>query len=166
VALGLGLVAQEQGPGTVVDGAAEAFGDGVVAVLAALPDEALGQVDDRMSDVIRDVVAKASEEAGFETGGAEDGVLGQSDALDGEQFLSVDGLVDGDEVGAESGNGLAILDADDGEIGGSEAMATGILGGAGLTGGGARAGGAGGVGAIGGVPLWGDEFPGLGKRHE
>jgi hypothetical protein len=38
------------------------------------------------------------EEAGFEAGGAEDGLLGDSDALATEEFLGVDGLVEGDQV--------------------------------------------------------------------
>ena len=41
---------------------------------------------------------------------------------EGEQFLGIDGLVDGDEVGAEVGDFLNVFEADDGEAGGGEAM--------------------------------------------
>jgi len=85
--------------------------------------------------------AKA-EESGFEAGGAEDGLLGEGDALDGEEFLGVDGVVDGDEVLPEVGDFIEVFQADDGEAGSGEAVFAGVLGRAGLAFRGAGAGGA------------------------
>jgi hypothetical protein len=48
---------------------------------------------------------------------AEEGLLGEGDALDGEELLGVDGLVDGDGIFAESGDLVEIFEADDGEGG-------------------------------------------------
>jgi hypothetical protein len=47
--------------------------------------------------------------------------------LEGEQFLGIDRLVDGDEVGAEAGDLLDIFEPDHGEAGGGEAMLAGVL---------------------------------------
>ena len=107
-------------------------------------------------------VEAGGEEAGLEAGGAEHGLLGEGHALDGEEFLGVDGLVDGDEVGFEMGDFLEVFEADDGEGGGGEAVFAGVLGGAGLAFGGAGAGGLGGVGAIGGELFFGDGWFGRG----
>jgi hypothetical protein len=49
-------------------------------------------------------------------------MLGESDALDGVKFLGVDRLIDGDEVGAEGGDFVGVLDADGGESRGFKAM--------------------------------------------
>jgi hypothetical protein len=76
--------------------------------------------------------------------------LGEGDALQGEELLGVDGLVDGDEVVAEAGDFLEVFEADDGEGGTSEDVLAGVLGRVGLALRGARSGGFGGVGAIGG----------------
>jgi len=84
----------------------------------------------------------------LEVGDAEDGLLGQGDALDGEQLLGVDGPVDGDQVGAEAGDFLEVFEADDGEVGGSEAVLAGVLRGTGLAFGGAGSGGMGRIGAV------------------
>jgi hypothetical protein len=100
------------------------------------------------------------EETGFEAGGAEDGLLGESDALQGEEFLGVDGLVEGDQVFQEVGDLIEVFEADDGEGGGGEAVFAGVLGGAGLAFLSAGASGVGGVGAIGGELLGGN-----GVRH-
>jgi hypothetical protein len=100
-------------------------------------------------------VEAGGEVAGFEAGAAEDGVLCQGDAFEGEEFLGVDGLVDGDEVVAEAGDFLEVFEANDGEGGGGEDVFAGILGRAGLALGSAGSSGAGGVGAIGGEALGG-----------
>jgi hypothetical protein len=94
---------------------------------------------------------------------AEEGLLGEGDALDGEEFLGVDGLVDGDGVFAEAGDLVEFLEADDGEGGGGESVLAGVLGGAGFAFGGAGSSGLGGVGAVGGESLIGDWL--LGGRH-
>ena len=114
---------------------------------------------------MRSLIEAGGEEAGFEGGGAQQGLLGEGDALDGEQLLMVDGLVDGDEVGLEVGDGVEVFEADDGEVGGGEAVFAGVLSGAGLALRGTGTGGAGGVGAIGGELLLGYGFMALGHRE-
>jgi hypothetical protein len=97
--------------------------------------------------VVDDIVADAHEgfaiagEGLVEEGGAdafveafdaEEDLLGEGDALDGEEFLGVDGLVDGDGVFAEAGDLVDVFEADDGEGGGGESVFAGVEGGAGL----------------------------------
>ena len=113
---------------------------------------------DGAAGAIKRFVEAIGEHAVFEARGAEEGLLGEGDAFDGEELLGVDGLVAGDEVFAEAGDFVEVFEADDGEDGGGEAVFAGVLGGAGFAFGGAGAGGAGGVGAIGGEALWGDGF--------
>ena len=110
---------------------------------------------------VEGLVEAGGEEAGFEAGGAEEGLLGEGDAFDGEEFLGVDGPVGGDEVVPEVGDLIEVFEADDGEVGGGEAVFAGVLGGTGLALGGAGAGGVGGIGAIGGELLWGDGVLGV-----
>ena len=141
----------------------------VVAVLGAgdfdiaITGEFWAHEEDGVAGGVEGLVEAGGEEAGFEARGAEDGLLGEGDALDGEEFLGVDGLVDGDEVGSEMGDLMEVFEADDGEGGGGEAVFAGILGGAGLALRGAGPGGLGGVGAIGGELFLGDGF--LGTWH-
>ncbi|HTX35266.1 MAG TPA: hypothetical protein VME43_09595 [Bryobacteraceae bacterium] len=78
------------------------------------------------------LVDTGGEEAGFEAGGAQDGVAGEGNALQGGEFLEVDWVVDGDEVGFDVGDFVEVLGADDDEIGGGEAMFPGVLGRAGF----------------------------------
>jgi len=130
---GLGLVAEEQRPDVALAGdAAEAFGEGVVAVLGAgdlqVADQIFGHGDDGVAGAVQGFVQAGGEEAGFQPGAAEEGVLGEGDALEGEQFLGVDGLIDGDEVVLEAGDGCQIFEADYGVIGRGESMAAGVLG--------------------------------------
>jgi hypothetical protein len=154
---GLNLVAEEQGPGVgllVAGHAVEAFGEGVVAVLGsrdfdiAIADELLGHGDEELAGGVEGLVEAGGKEAGLEARDAEHGLLGQGDALDGEQLLRVDGLVDGHEIGAEVGDFLEFFETDDGEGGACEAVLTGVLGGAGLA---FRSAGAGGVRRIGSI---------------
>ena len=77
--------------------------------------------------MVEGLVEAGGEEAGLEARGTEDGLLGEGEALDGEEFLGVDGLVDGDEVGSEMGDLLEVFEADDGEGRGSEAVFAAIL---------------------------------------
>ncbi len=81
--------------------------------------------------------------------------MGEGDPLDGEQFLGVDGFVDGKQVVRQMGDIVEIFEADDGERGWGEAVFA-VLGGAGLALRGARAGRTGGVGAVGGELFLGD----------
>jgi hypothetical protein len=110
--------------------------------------------------VVEGFIEAAGEEAGFEAGTAEEGLLGEGDALDGEELLGIDGLVDGDQVGFEFGDGVELFEPDDGKVSGGETVLAGVLSGAGLALGGARASGAGGIDAIGGEAPGGDGFGG------
>jgi len=101
-------------------------------------------------------VEAVGEEAGLAARGAEDRLLSEGHALEGEQFLGVDRLVDGGEAGFQVGDLLEVFKPDDGEGGGGEAVSAGIAGGAGLAFGGARARALGGVGAIGGELFFSD----------
>jgi hypothetical protein len=119
--------------------------------------------DHGVSGGVEGLVEAGGEEAGFEAHGAEESLLREGNALDGEEFLGVDGLVDSQEVVLEMGDLMEIFEADDGEGGGREAVFAGILGGAGLAQWGAGPGGFGGVGAIGGELFLGDGL--LWARH-
>jgi hypothetical protein len=173
LAFGLGLVAEEEGPTiALADGAQEAIGEEVVAVLGAgdfdiaIAGEFLVHGDEGVIASVEGFVEAVGEEAGLQAGGAEDGLLGEGHAFQGDEFLGVDGLVDGDEIALEIGDFLEVFEADDGEGGCCEAVLDGVLSGAGLTLGSARAGGEGGVGAIGGKLLGGDgRFGFLGTFH-
>jgi hypothetical protein len=149
LAFRLGLIAQEEGKGVALTNqAAEAFGEGEVAVLGAgdfqVAYQLLAHGDDGVSGGVQGFVQASGEEAGFQAGGAEQRLLGEGDAFDGEQLLRVDGLVDGDQVGFEVGYSLQVFEADDGELGGGEDVAAGGAGGARGRAGAGRAGGIGG----------------------
>jgi hypothetical protein len=164
----LGLVAQEESPGVALaDQAAEAFGEGEVAVLGAgdlqVADQVLGHGNDRVPSGVEGFVQASGEEAGFQAGRSEQGLLSEGDAFDGEKFLGVDGAVDGDQIGFEAGDGFDVFQADDGEVGGGEAMAAGVLRRAGFALGGAGAGGAGGIIAVRGKLPGGDRAFGAGR---
>jgi hypothetical protein len=169
MAFGLRLIAQEKRPGVGLPGhAVETFAQSEVAVLGAgdfdiaFAGEVLSHGDDGLAAAVEGLVEAGGEEAGLEAGAAEQSLLREGDAptqanaLQGEQFLGVDGLVEGDEVGGKMGDFVEIFEADAGKGGGGEAVQTGILSGAGLAFRGARSGGFGGVGAIGGALLLGD----------
>jgi hypothetical protein len=173
LALGEDLVTHEQRPGVgyLAGGhAVEAFGEGVGAVLGlrdgeiAIADELLGHGDEETAGGVEGFVEASGEETALEVGDAEDGLLGQGDALDGEELLGVDGPVDGDQVGAEVGDFLEVFEADDGEVRGGETVLAGVLGGADLALGGAGTGGKGRVGAIGGELFFGNWFLEVGQN--
>src|SRR5437667_11296191 len=89
---GLGLIAQEQGPTQGgVRHAVETLAEGVIAVLGAggldLGGEFLGHWEACLPAGIESLIEAGGEEAGFETRGAEEGLLGEGDALDGEELL-------------------------------------------------------------------------------
>ena len=170
VAFRLGLIAQKQGPTVGLAGhLLEAFAQQVVAVLLArdfdiaIAGEFRVHEFDRAAEAVAGRVEGGGEEAGFEARGAEEGLLGESEALESEELLGVDGLVEGHEVVLEMGGLLEVFEADDGEGGSGEAVLARILRGAGLARGGAWAGRFDGIGAIGGELLWGDG--GFGVRH-
>ena len=95
------------------------------------------------------VVHDAGEEASFQAGGSQHGLLGQCHSFEGEELLGVDGVVDVDEVGFEIGDFGEVFQADDSEGGGGEAVPGGVLGGAGFSFGSCRSGGFGGVCPVG-----------------
>ena len=135
--LGLGLVAKEEGPGVGIAGAlGEAFGEAEIAIVGAGDFEIAGEhlVGEDLGHAFGTdgFVEAGGEEAVFEGGGAEEGELRQGDAFQGEEFLGVDGLVAGDEVGAEVDEDVGWFEADDGVVFGGEGMFAGILGGAGF----------------------------------
>jgi hypothetical protein len=63
------------------------------------------------------IAESTGEEAGFEAVGAEEGLLRDGQAFKGEGLLGVGGLVEGEEVVAEVGNFVEVLEADYGEGG-------------------------------------------------
>jgi hypothetical protein len=154
VTFGLGLIAQEQGPTVGLPGhLLEALCQREVAVLGA------GDFDIAIARELRahgddgivageSVVEAGGEESRFEARCAKECLLGKRDAFKGEEFLGVDGLEDGREVGEEMGDLIQIFEADDGKGGGGEAVQTSIAGRAGLSFRCARTGGMLGVGAI------------------
>jgi hypothetical protein len=109
------------------------------------------------------LIEASGEETGLKCGGTKKCLLGEGDVFDDEKLLGSDGPVEGDEVGLEVGHRVEVFRADDGEVGGSEAVLAGVLGGASLALGRARAGGAGGVGTIGSETARGNES--LRMRH-
>jgi hypothetical protein len=115
----------------------------------AMADEFRSQRAEGGPVIVEGHVEAVDEDAALQAGGTEPGLLGESDQLEGVQFLGVDGLVDGEEVVLETGDLIEFFEPDDGEGGGGEAVSAGVLGGAGLAFGSARAGTLGRVGAVG-----------------
>jgi hypothetical protein len=157
VALGLGLVTEEKGPGVGLLGeAVEALGDGEIVFLAegdftvAQAGHLLVHGVDGLAIGSESLVEASGEEAGFEAGGADEGHLAESDPFDGPEFLGVGGVVEVEEVLAEFNDFVEVFQMGDGEVGAAEAVLAGILGGLGLAGGGAGAGGFLSVDAVGG----------------
>jgi hypothetical protein len=125
----------------------------------AMADEFRSQRAEGGPVIVEGHVEAVDEDAALQAGGTEPGLLGESDQLEGVQFLGVDGLVDGEEVVLETGDLIEFFEPDDGEGGGGEAVSAGVLRGAGLALGSARAGALEGVGAIGCELL-------VGNRHK
>jgi len=80
----------------------EAFSQGEVAILGArdfdvaTADHFVAHEEEVSPFAIQGDVETGGKQAGFEAGGAEDGLLGDGHALEGEQLLGVDGAVEGD----------------------------------------------------------------------
>ena len=117
--------------------------------LIVLVDEQGTQSDVGAAAAAEGLIETVGAHAGFEAAGAEDRLLGESDALDGEELLGVEGLVEGDGVVAEAFDFVDLLEAGDREGGGGESVFAGVLGGAGLAFRETGSGGLGGVGAVG-----------------
>ncbi|MEI9814666.1 MAG: hypothetical protein WDO18_19390 [Acidobacteriota bacterium] len=159
MALGLILIAEEEGPGGGVFAihVMEAVGEAVVAILHAdlfaRNLERVMEWDERrfVGGNHERFIERGGAEAGFKARDTEQVVLGDGEAFDGELLLRVDGLIGGEEVLAQVLDGVEVFDFDDGEVGGGEDMFAGVARCSGLACGGARAGGVGGVGLVGGV---------------
>lgn len=161
--LRLGLVTEEEGEGVgLAAEAVEAEAEPIGTMLFGGDWDALGEIgrseDAGLGGAYHGSVEAVGEEAGFESGHAQHGLLGEDDALDGEEFLGVDGLVGGDGVRAEVGDDFGVFEGDDGEAIGVEGVLAGILRGTGFAFGGAGAGGTVGIGAIGGKALRGERL--------
>src|ERR1039458_3433319 len=111
-------------------------------------------------------VEATGQHTGLEAGDAEEGHLAEGDALDGEDFLGVDGTVGVEGILAEVVEGLEVFEADDGEGGAGEAVLAGVESGLGFAGGGAGAGGFLRVAAVGGDLLVGSHGGCLSEERE
>ncbi len=142
------------------DDAIEALGEGEVAVLGDGHVEANGEVgfheDERGAAGGEGLIEGVGEHAGLEASAAEECVLGEGDALEGQELLGIDGGVDADEIGLEVVDLFDVLEADDGEAGGGEAVFARVLGRAGLAFGSAGPGGELGIGDVGRALPFGD----------
>jgi hypothetical protein len=128
-ALSLDLVAEEQRPvvGIAIE-AAEAEGQPIVAILVG-GHRTLSKFGDaeyaRVGGEFEALLEGAGHQTGFKAVAAEERVLREGNPLDGEKFLGIDGLVDGDEIGAKVGDLMDVLGADRGEAFRVEAMGSG-----------------------------------------
>src|SRR6266404_4991090 len=89
MAFGLGLIAQEQRPtGGGFRNAVETLAEGVVAVLGAGDLDIRGELrrnrEERPTARVEGLIEAGGKEASLEARGAEEGLLGEGDALDGE----------------------------------------------------------------------------------
>jgi hypothetical protein len=167
LALGLGLVAEEERPSIgLAGGAQEAFGEAVVAILGsgdfdiAIAGKFFAHGSEGVVGSVEGFVEAGGKEAGLQAGGAQDGLLSEGHAFQSEELLGVDGLVDGDQIGLEAIDFAGVFEANDGERGGGEAVFDGVAGGAGLAFGSFGSGGLGGIGPIGGELFGGRWFGG------
>jgi hypothetical protein len=116
----------------LTDDAEETFGETVIAILGAgdfdiaIAGEFFAHGCEGAVGSVEGFVETRREEAGLQARSAEDGLLSEGHALQSEEFLGVDGLVDGDEIGLEAIDFAGIFEADDGERGG-EAVRDGGL---------------------------------------
>ena len=100
---------------------AEAFAGGIVAVLRAsdfdiaIADHVGLHGAEGSAGPLEAVIESRGEEAGFKTVAAIDSLLAEGDALDGEEFLRIDGPVAGDGVGLEIDDLIEFFEAHDGE---------------------------------------------------
>ena len=129
-ALGLGLDAEEDHDiaGLLIQ-ATEALVQDEVAVLGSGDVDVLDHFEihqaERAAVGVEGFIEASGVHAGFHPGTAVEGLLGEGDALDGPEFLGVDGLVGGDQVVAEVRDGIDFLQADDGKVLGDEGMFAG-----------------------------------------
>jgi len=123
----------------------EAFAEEEVAILGAgdfdvaIAGENFVHEAERSVGGVERFVEGGGEQAAFEAGGAEDGLLGEGGALEREKLLGVDGLVKSDQIFAETGDFVEIFEADHCKAGGGKTVFPGILGRTGFAFGGAGA---------------------------
>jgi hypothetical protein len=136
-AFGLGPVAEHQANAVrFLCHPAEAFGDAVIAILLAgdfdiaIADHVRVHGDEGIVGSVQDVVEGAGEHAGVEAGAAEDQLLRHGDALDRDEFLSVDRFIAGDSVGLELFDFVEVFEAHNCEGRGAESVFDGIARGA------------------------------------
>src|ERR1017187_7552853 len=140
----------------LLGGAVEAFAEDEIAILGAgdfdvaIAGEFRGHQMHGLALGVEGFVGAGGEWAGFEAGGADEGLLAGGDALDGEEFLGVDGAVEVERILAELVDFVEVFEANDGEGVAGEAVFAGVEGGFHLTGGGTGAGGFLRVDAVGG----------------
>jgi hypothetical protein len=152
--LDLGAMAEEAAPQLGLQ-AAEAFREHEVADFGdGFPSGRGGgsQVVADSWDVVArdrvDLVKHASEEADFQADGAQAGLVGDGDLLDGFHFGGIAGVVGGSEVLAEIGDVFEVFELGDVVGVAVETVFAGVLGRTGFSLGGARTGGVLGVGAV------------------
>ena len=108
----------------------EAEAQDVIAIVGAGDLDIAGQLLIHENDglvVVRErFIEGVGEETRFEASRAEEGLLSKGDALDGEEFLSVDRLIDGNEVVLKASD---FIEAHDCKVRRGEAMLAGVLGG-------------------------------------
>jgi hypothetical protein len=129
-ALGLRLEPEEELAvvGLAVE-AAEALVESKVTVLRdgnldVLNDFGIEEAE-RASVGVEGLIEGCGVEAICQTGATHEVLLGEGETLKGEKLLGIGGLVIGDEIGAEVGDGLEVLEADDGIGAGDEGMLAG-----------------------------------------
>ena len=111
----------------------EAETEDVIAILGAGDLDIAGQllIDENYGLVVvrERFIEGVGEETRFEASRAEEGLLSEGDALDGKEFLSVDRLIDGNEVVLEASDFIELFEAHDCKVRRGEAMLAGVLGG-------------------------------------
>lgn len=154
---GLGLIAEHEAPDIgLASQAAEALAGGEVPVLRArdfdiaVTGEIFAHGPYGIAGPVENLVERGGEDAGFDAGAAEDVLLGDGHALNGEEFLRIDRAIAGDQVGLQVRDFIELFEAHDSEGRGAEAMFDGIARGARFALGRTWAGGTLRVGAIGG----------------
>lgn len=165
-ALGLGLVTEESLPDfRFVGEFAESLGDGEIAILGA------GDLDVADADQfgahgsdgtlvarVPGFVDGGGEEAGFETSGAEDLLLSESNSFDRDEFLGIHRIVKRHGIGFEAGHFVELFEPHDGEGMGAETVLDRVLRRRGFAFGSARAGGFLRVRAVGHETFFGNVF--------
>ena len=129
-AFGLGLITKEELPVRFAAELREAGGHPVTVILAGRDLQSISELgvleDSRVAGNLQSFLKAHGDESRLDAVSAEEGMPREGDALDGEKLFGVDGLVEGDEVGLEVGDGVGILGADGGEGGGVEEMVAGV----------------------------------------